>query len=155
MLTCILKRVLPFTLTFIVGAAGGGFVKLFSVGENEQVEAPMPVMSSIANPVAAISDYQNCCYYDLSDHESEPLQVDCPLSVLNQREITEGINDIMLLRATFGADGRVHRVEPITPLPQALKDEASNAAKKILFFPKTLNGKPISVTKEVIVNFKK
>ena len=37
MTTCLLKRVLPFTLTFIIGATVGGLFNLFGSGETKTV----------------------------------------------------------------------------------------------------------------------
>jgi hypothetical protein len=65
------------------------------------------------------------------------------------------------VRVTFGADGRVQRVEPSDELhpslgakgDQVVWDCMARAARQIQFEPEMINGVPVSVTKDVEIRF--
>lgn len=57
-----------------------------------------------------------------------------------------GIEGVVRLRVTLLANGRVGNVSPETYLPHGLTQQAVNAARKIKFTPRKLNGKPTTTT---------
>lgn len=63
---------------------------------------------------------------------------------------TEGT---VTLRVTFLANGEIGNVSMVKYLPDGLAEQAIEAAKQIKFEPATLNGKPVTVTKQVQYSF--
>ena len=57
------------------------------------------------------------------------------------------------LRVSFLANGKVGNVATVNYLPDGLTEEAIEAAKQMKFEPAMLNGKPITVTKQVQYTF--
>jgi hypothetical protein len=58
------------------------------------------------------------------------------------------------VNVTFGADGKVQRVDQLQPLlPDGILKAAESAARQIQFVPETFNGVPITVTREVEIRF--
>src|ERR1043165_5932586 len=107
MLTCLLKRVLPFTLTFIIGATVGGLFNLFGSGETTKAvrfTQSLPYLEG-----------RGCRAYrrDLVA-ETKPLVILFKPDARWPRELMqseEGISPVRVM-VTFGADGKVQQVEP-------------------------------------------
>jgi TonB family protein len=59
------------------------------------------------------------------------------------------IQGTIILRVTFNASGEVGKIDVVKGLPGGLTERAIAAAKKITFEPVTVNGKPITVTKQI------
>ncbi len=57
------------------------------------------------------------------------------------------------LRVTFLANGQIGSVSPMNTLPDGLTKQAIAAASKITFEPMLVDGKAVSVTKQVQYNF--
>lgn len=64
-----------------------------------------------------------------------------------------GITGGVELSVTFDHDGRISAVSPIRKLPFGLTENAIRAAKEIRFTPAERDGKPVSVTRNVIYTF--
>lgn len=69
---------------------------------------------------------------------------------LARKNNTQGI---VLLRVTFLADGKIGSIIPVYTLPEGLTEQAIAAARGITFEPKFVNGKAVSVTKQVQYGF--
>ena len=63
------------------------------------------------------------------------------------------ISGTVLTRVTFLATGQIGAVTPMTKLPFGLTEQAVTAAKRLKFEPAYLDGKPVSVTKQVEYSF--
>lgn len=162
MFSCLLKRVLPFTLTFIMGAVVGGLFKAHSAG---------PVMwtwpYSNATPLLGHEGpfgYGHSCRMRARSlvAETKPLVIrfipdaHWPHSLDGEK----GEHQSALVRVTFGADRKVQQVEPVGwPLAWRLHEgepirfAVESAARQIQFEPEMINSVPVSVTKEVEVHF--
>lgn len=136
-----LKRVLPFILTLMIGTALGSLLGRISLYSNE----PKSI-----KPVLHGSGYGGCKFKRGSWNTSAPLRI---LSGLNTRYASgpemRDVDEVVRLRVVFGANGQVSEVEPLTIQSKDLTEEAVEAATQIQFVPATINGQPVSVTKEL------
>jgi len=169
MLTCLLKRVLPFTLTFVVGATLGWLFNFHGTGGRlfeatarlERREAPFAY------------GYGHSCrmYRRELVAETKPLLIFFKPDARWPRGLTqseEGVSPVRVI-VTFGADGKVQQVEPgdnclITArqdwgfTSKDVKETSvwaavERAARQIQFEPETINGIPVSVTKDIEIHF--
>lgn len=149
---CVLKRVLPFTLTLAIGSLTGGFFNLFS-SDTQPSYSPAPppaVQSSYGRGggcsarrkyVSTVSTARTAEVYS----QPKPLYTQAAL-----RNKTEGE---VVLRITLGADGTVRDVETITSLPDGLTEQARRAAREIQFKPATRDGSPVDEVKTITYSF--
>lgn len=134
-----LKRVLPFALTFLVGATLGGLFQRFGhirrAGFFEGVRvhregrrcrtAPPPRVAPDRTVRAAITFQPSPRY--------------------TEEALRNGYRGQARLRLLLGADGRVQLVEPLDQLPYGLTEEAVRAAREIKFTPASLDGAPVDM----------
>ena len=90
----------------------------------------------------------------------EPVGPSEPLKILSKAkpQYTEEarknqIQGTVRLRVTFGANGQILNVSPISSLPNGLTEKAIEAARQIRFEPAKKGGVPYVVTKEVAFTF--
>jgi hypothetical protein len=155
MLTCLLKRALPFTLTFIVGATVGGLFNLFGSGETKAVRFMQfqPYLEG-----------HSCRAYRRNlVAETKPLLIRFkpdarwPHGLEAQKSDLEPVQ----VYVTFGADGKVSYVTPsggcfsdsAVARLKPVCDAVEWAARRIQFEPEMVNGMPVTVTKEVEIHF--
>jgi TonB family protein len=96
-------------------------------------------------------------YYTDSQSTSAALGNDPPLNVtpwkilnkppakFTEKARSEGTDGTVRIMVFLGADGKVGPTLVVKSLPNGLTEQAIEAAKKIRFEPKTVNGKPVSV----------
>jgi hypothetical protein len=156
MFSSLLKRAIPFTLTFIIGAGVGGFFKLFRSGETRSVG----VFTSRRAYEYGYGYGHGCDHRRSLVAESKPLVILFKPDARWPRELrekTQGGEGLVLASVTFGADGKVQDVNPSGPVPNEIVPSiwraAERAARQIQFEPETVNGVPVTVTKEVIIHF--
>ena len=148
---CFLKRILPFTLTLIIGLAIGSFFNLFNA-KTPTEPGVLRLQTSYASGGGgeggcrmrrrAFSEgYRTATILS----QSEPAY-----TVEARRNRTEG--DVTL-RVTLGADGTVKDVETITSLPDGLTEQARKAARMIKFTPATFNGNPVDEARTLTYSF--
>ena len=151
----LLKKALPFTLTFIFGALLSGLLGLFGTS-GKKAEYVLSTRTY---------DYGSRCrmrHHNLVA-ESKPLRItftpDALVSV-GPNSLRQGTGVRVLAVVTFGADGKVQGVESASLLSACGKykgEEASGdilvavkrAAEQIQFEPETVDGLPVTVTREV------
>lgn len=151
MFSCLLKRAIPFTLTFILGATIGGFFKMFRSNESKSVGMFMPYRTYEYN-------YGRGC-----DHRRKLLAESKSVIILFKPDAkwprglpaTTGNDESApaLVRVNFGADGKVHEVKVVGEMRDAVRDAIENAARRIQFEPETINSIPVSITKDVEIRF--
>ena len=151
----LLKKALPFTLTFIFGAMLSGLLGLFGSSEKQ------------AGSVLGTRTYEFGSRCRMRRHrlvaESKPLLItftpDAVVSV-GPQSLRQGTGVRVLAVVTFGANGKVQAVESASLLSACGKykgDEVSGemleavkrAATQIQFEPETIDGVPVTVTREV------
>ncbi len=159
--TCLLKKVLPFTLTFLVGALVGGMTGFRGARGVEKLRAAggdVFVHRGRGPKRGEGCRNRRLALEPASAPDSKPLNViskprpDYPLKGLDY-----GVQGSVILDVTFGADGRIHNVTTIDGLPEifGFNDAAESAARQMKFEPATRGGIPISVTRKVEYVFAK
>jgi hypothetical protein len=158
MFSILLKKALPFTLTFALGAALSGLAGLFGLaGERSE-----RVFVTHGRDHGGGYGRRAC---RMRAHklvaESTPLTILFKPDARQPRgaEAVKGLTRARV-NVTFGADGRVQEVAPAewpsdaTSGPEAaLWASLERAARQIRFTPETFNGMPVSVTREVEIRF--
>jgi hypothetical protein len=128
-----LKRVLPFSITLIVGA----------------------ILGSLTNPVdvhrhtaAGVSPEQH------TSHSRTWVVVrSLPCIGYTGKYSQDARLPLTRLRVLLGADGTASKIVPVFMPPYVSPEEIINAAKNIEFTPATRNGKPVSVWLDVEYGF--
>jgi len=162
--SCLLKKLLPFALTFVVGAFIGGLFKTHGTGPAAWTwESRSTPLLGQEGPFG-YDRHRSCRMYrrDLVA-ETKPLVIlfkpDAILPLGS--EAVKVDRDPVLVRVTFGADGKVQQVTPVGdwcgngqrgPV-KLVWDAAERAARQIQFTPQTINGMPVSVEREVEIHF--
>lgn len=147
MLTCLLKRVLPFLLTLMVGVMLGSLISRVQPGPN------------IGNNVWAgrghkCGAYRYGAYRYQNWNNTTPLEITFkPKPLYTEEARREGVTGVVELRMLFGKDGTVSDIEPIRGLPDGLTDEAISAARGIRFIPARTGGEPVDTTQVVEFSF--
>src|SRR2546423_1113639 len=163
--SCLLKKLLPFALTFVVGAFIGGLFKTHGTGPAVWTwESRSTPLLGQEGPLG-YDRHRSCRMYrrDLVA-ETKPLVILFKPDARWPREVDVGKGlSTEWVRVTFGADGKVQQVESVynpwksKALPgtneAAVWDSIERAAREIRFTPEIINGMPVSVTKEVEINF--
>ena len=149
---CLLKRVLPFTLTLAVGSTVGGFFNLFGSSQDTR-----PAYAPPASTARVYSAPRTSCRKDFERkvaatirsaeiyYQPKPVYTEAA-----RRNRTEG--DVTL-RITLGADGNVEDVTTITGLPDGLTEQARRAAREIRFSPAMREGSPVDEVKTITYSF--
>lgn len=149
---CFLKRVLPFTLTLIVGLGLGSLFNLFSA--KPQAETGAFRLESSYGTGSGYEAGRGSCRtrrYSASIRSAEIFYRPEPqYTVAARRNHTEG--DVTL-RLTLAADGTVRDIETITQLPDGLTEQALRAARAIQFNPATRDGSPVDEVKLITYSF--
>jgi hypothetical protein len=150
----LLKKALPFALTFVFGAALSGLVGLFGGSEQKKFEW-----------TSSTSTYDFGSRCRMRRHNlvavSKPLVINFIPRVSSKDWLApEGR---VRVSVTFGADGKVQEVKPLASWVQeekqslvrvkAMWDAVDEAARGIDFSPETVDGVPVTVTREVELEF--
>jgi hypothetical protein len=158
MFSLLLKKALPFALTFVVGTALGGFAGLFG-GSGKKAEMVF---------VTRTYDSHGRC----GAHRQKLVAETVPLVIHSTPEVWlprgsgwEKDNEpAAVVRVTFGADGKVQDVRPLTSLFR-VRDEnlvdvkvawesVEDAARRIQFTPEIVNSVPVTVTRDIEMRFR-
>jgi hypothetical protein len=159
MYSLLLKKAVPFALTFVLGSLVGGLFKLagtrgqtaaparsyyYNFGEGHSCRARMRARTLVA--------------------ETKPLLITFkPDARLPYGLKSDGLESL-LVRVTFGADGKIQDVEHVDAKPGTCQTAwmesvthkwgaVSTAARQIQFEPEMVNGLPVTVTREVEIRF--
>ena len=144
----LLKKALPFTLTFVFGAALSGLLGLFGASEKR------------AEYAFSTRTYEFGSRCRMRRHnlvaESKPLEIIFKPYVAYYSHGPEGR---VWVNVTFGADGRVKEVTPLRRLVSGRGESlvevketweaVESSARRIEFKPEMVNGVPVTVTREV------
>ncbi len=167
-----LKRLLPFTLTFIIGAGLGGFVGLFKsdkveknsrsylttrdfgrgcssrkrawVGRYEMPGADGPQAQGRVNVVATQSFPSDSRMF-VQESSPQPVRIfRTPAPLYTRSARRNGTQGVVRLSVIFGADGQTKIEQVVSALPDGLTEQATEAVRRIEFTPATLGGEPVS-----------
>ena len=161
----LLKRALPFMLTLTVGVAAGG---LF---QTRRADSPGRGSWHGSRRESARGERHGRKHCRMRRHrlvaETKPLVILFkPDAVLPHGWAPSNFGPASVL-VTFGSDGKIHAAEPLDDsvnawrrLPAAGADPAEvaqeaveRAAQNIQFVPETVDGMPVTVTREVEIRF--
>ncbi len=148
MLIGVLQRSLPFVLTLMIGVGLSGLINFFN-----------PRATETARPAVAVTTtpkYQKRCtkFSRPVLQATQPVIFSQPDPSYTSEARQRGVTGVVRLRVTFGADGKVSNIVPITPLPFGLTEEAVAAAEHIQFSPaRGDGGEPISVERLIEYQF--
>lgn len=150
----LLRKALPFTLTFIFGAVLSGLLGLFGSSGKK------------AETFIGTRTYEFGSRCRMRRHnlvaESKPLVI---LFKPDAHYVSVGADaaDSARVNVTFGADGEVKDVKPLASSyhgrdeslvrVKAMWEAVDAAARQIRFTPETINGIPVSVEREVEIRF--
>jgi TonB family protein len=152
---CFLKRVLPFTLTLLVGLTIGGLFNLFSA--KPQTEQRVLRFESSYGTGSGVGAGSGGCRTRMRSSYSESYRAARILSQAQPLYTAEARSNQtqgeVILRVTLGADGTVSDVETITSLPDGLTEQARKAARLIKFVPATRNGSSVDEVKTITYSF--
>lgn len=136
-ISLLLKKALPFALTFIFGAALSGLVGLFGSGKTH-----------VQYHVGGYGGGRRECRMRSHKLVAESRQ----LTIISQPEAycPPLAGRSVRVNVTFGADGEVKKVEHLQPLlPESLLESVEQAARQIRFTPEVLNSVPATVEREI------
>lgn len=151
----VLKRVLPFILTLLVGVVvGSGWKRAYvpaphqGVGElsckirKRQVLAMQRPQSYFESEVFTSKDVTRKAHIN---YKPEPLYT--PEARRNN------VTGTVRLRLVLAADGAVRNIVPLTTLSDGLTEQAIEAARDIKFTPASKDGRAVSQSVTVEYNF--
>ncbi|HEX5706759.1 MAG TPA: TonB family protein [Pyrinomonadaceae bacterium] len=145
--TWFLQRVLPFTLTLLVGSLAGGASGLFGwSGASERAETGVLVFKERGRRGCRDRAARR---WTRAKKSTPVVYTYEPNTRYTEEAMRRGVTGVVRLRVTFGAGGRIERVEPVLGLPYGLTEQAERVAWATRFTPASEHGVPITVTKEV------
>jgi hypothetical protein len=156
MYSLLLKKAIPFALTFIIGSFIGGLFKFFVPGGQTTIRARSYYYGR--------GDSRSGCDHGRGRYlvaESKSLVITFKPDAVLPPGVKGEEGGFVPVSVTFGADGTVQKVEVSTyyssndaiPPQRPIRDAAVKAAQQIRFTPETINGLPVTVTREVEIRF--
>ena len=155
----VLKRVLPFLVGFAVGIApsfvigGSGF--RWSTSDND--------MNDSVQYFDRIHSGRSSCRYHEPGLNTRPALVDehvrglriqsKPRPAYTGEAQQNNVQGTVALSVTFLASGQIGNIDAVRGLPSGLTNQAILAARRITFDPMLIDGRPVSVTKEIEYSF--
>jgi hypothetical protein len=158
MYSFLLKKALPFTLTFVYGAALGGLVGLFGHSEKKAESWSFTRTYEFGSRCRSMRPRNLVA-------ETKPLQIIFKpvVGYSAWRDLMGEDATSARVNVTFGADGKIKDVVPLTfrsngrdeslVRMKAMREAVESAARGIEFTPETANGLPVTVTREVEMSF--
>lgn len=144
--TCLLKRVLPFALTLVVGLVLGHFL-----GKARQPVRNVWVthqgISAGAGPglgKSPTSDSIPVSVYSPRDVDRKAKVLSRPEPKYTEEARDNFVEGTVVLRAVFSEDGLVRNVRVVSGLPDGLTEKAVEAAQEIKFSPALIDGRAVS-----------
>ena len=166
-----LKRILPFTLTFIIGVALGGFAGLFGTQRgaggsllhvsgdfgrhgygckakreryrhgHSAYDSPEQARTNI---VATQSFPADSAMFERGSEWQPVTVISSPDPVYPRAARRHRTDGVVRLSVLFGADGKAKVEDVVEALPDGLTEAAKEAVRAIEFTPATLGGKAVS-----------
>ena len=163
MYTSIIKRVLPFTLTLIIGAALGNLVNA--------VFSRTSGLSSVSAPSARTYKSRGCRsrrrerveantltfgndrIFSADELEQRAVLLSKPQPDYTEAARMNNVSGTVRLRAVLGANGDVSDITVMSGLPDGLTERAVAAARGIRFMPAWKDGRRVPQYATVEYNF--
>lgn len=142
MMTSLLKRALPFVLTLI---AGTGLGSIFGFNSSTPKTTSGSPSGTVERRYSCPSQRRRAFQSD-----STPLKITFqPNTRYTPEALKNKTTGVVQLRVRFNADGTTTVVERLSTLPDGLTEEAERVVERTQFTPATINGEPVSQTKEM------
>ena len=159
-MTCLIKRVLPFVLTLVLGLMLGS---LFSRSREYGYEARLGSFgqhhnhcchrSAQAEALLGSMDQVRQIGADIPASDS-PARIDFqPVPARTAEAKRKGITGFVELRVLLRKDGTVSDIQQVQGLAGGLTREAIKAAQEIRFTPARFNGEAVDATREITFYF--
>ena len=148
MMTCFVKRALPFALTLFVGTGLGSIFGFNSTPKKTNAtSAPDERIHTLTERRSGCPDsYRRRDYVG----ESTPLNIRYqPNTSYTRVALKNETTGVVRLLVRFNEDGTATVVSRLSTLPDGLTEEAVRVAERTQFDPETVNGQPVAVTKEM------
>ncbi len=147
------RRILAFYFAAMIGLLG---VNLFRIMDSPAKQSLMLECVRASYLVNSNNDFNGDSHIGRKKFSrfSDSIKV---LSTSQSRypvsAIGASVQGSVMLRVTFLGSGRIGKIRVINPLPCGLTERAIEAARKIEFYPESINEIPRSVTRRVQYNF--
>ncbi|MFL6467305.1 MAG: energy transducer TonB [Pyrinomonadaceae bacterium] len=146
-MTAILKRAVPFVLTFVSGILGFAIISQLFFEKSS-----VPASQNLEIGHGQGSGYGHGSGWGDSRSATAPVASSDGLQILSKPKALytddareNDIQGTVRLKITLLASGEVGTITPMSTLPYGLTEQAIEAARKIKFKPKKVNGQPVSV----------
>jgi TonB family protein len=146
-MSAILKRAMPFAIAFTAGILGFTVISQL-LFEKSDVPTPQRVGTGNGQGIGYGhgSGWGDSHATIAPTANGDALQIlSKPKAVYTDAARENDIQGSVRLKITLLASGEVGSITPVTTLPYGLTEQAIEAARKIKFKPKTVNGQPVSV----------
>ena len=144
-MTPILKRAMPFVITLMVGT---GLGNIFGLND--------PPSRTVVTSRTVTSRFTTVERHNVEPREFDAHHCGTQLKILYQpstRFTHEAVKNqttgVVTLLVRFNADGTTTVVDRLSTLPDGLTEDAERVAEQTRFTPATVEGKPVTETKEM------
>lgn len=144
----LLKRILPFLLTLIIGAALVSWIAPhFFVNQNTTLLVVKP-------PRSRVETFTSGEVFRSSEVTKKAVLLSRPEAIYTDEARQNAVQGTIRLRAVLASSGEVTNVQAISELPFGLTGQAMAAARRIEFTPAMKDGRAVSqyVTIEYVFN---
>jgi hypothetical protein len=140
MSTCLLKRILPFMLTLVIGLGLGSLFESGSLSPNLELKTHRHTSRAYTLTTNKWTRYEPSA--------TTPLTIlfepSTRMTAAARAHQTYGVVQLLI---EYGADGHARVLSRVTTLPDGLTEEAERVAEQTKFRPETINGEPVSVNR--------
>jgi len=147
----LLKRALPFTLTFVVGAAVGGSFQLFGAG------GPRPWSGrhsyTFEGRHGCDKKFRRRAF-EAAPASRRPVilfKPDARWPDDHSQVAYDYAPQFVRVSVTFGDDGKVRAAKALDGRTRGMNESAERAAWQMRFNPATVDGVPTTITEEVVI----
>lgn len=112
---------------------------------------PAPALGRIGKPVT--TEDEPAPATSEGGAVTAPKKIDGPQPAYPDAARKDGIEGIVVLDCLIGADGQVHDIKVLRPLPEGLTEAATEAVRQWRFEPATKDGRPIEARYVLTVRF--
>jgi TonB family protein len=157
----VLKRVLPFILTLLVGVIVGGGLRRagndaavsFTATRSCSARRPQAIVRLPLPPPPSLPPSFESDVFRAGDVTRKVFISHKPQPLYTAEARRNNVTGTVRLRMVLAADGTVRDIIPLTTLPDGLTEQAIAAARKIEFTPASKDGRAVSQYVTVEYNF--
>lgn len=164
MLGIIFIRILPFVLTFAVGAFAVNIIEISNDNESPRDTSRLQAKPRMIVPTKIVGSGSSsglesgrgtasCSQFGKNEGGAQPARKIGKLQILSKPKAaytdaarSNGIEGHVRLKVMLLASGQVGSIVPVSKLPYGLTEQAIAAARKIRFEPKKVDGVPVTTT---------